>query len=453
MARQGMTNGGLLYHEVQESKLCAVHCVNTVLQGPFFSEFDLATIAADLDQRETQMMMEGGLESADYLRFVSEDSSNVAMDGDFSIQVLEKALEIWDLHVIPLESPLAEQAQTDPQNEEGFICHLQDHWFCIRKIDGEWYNFNSLYPAPEHLSRFYLSAYLDTLKSAGWSIFLVRGNFPRECPVPSSETSNGFGQWLTPDDAHRITKSTEMRQNASCGQQPVSTLSSTADMHGGATSPISISNYEDSQLRAAIAASLGDAPPLDGNVKVHSYYPDSFDRSSHSMQSVSDEEDQELMAAIAASLKDSTSDSGTSNNQVACQSPAFTALKPMQPGLLGQNSELMAAVTASLKDPSVSTNSSGHADVSQCEVTLPATTKDNCLEKQDPTLMAALVASLENPTSSQSNNIDRQASQLETPIIDLIPDNSIQPNVSQLAAAMAASLANVQVPPQRDHEM
>ena len=33
---------GLLYHEVQEGKLCAVHCVNTALQGPFFSEFDIS---------------------------------------------------------------------------------------------------------------------------------------------------------------------------------------------------------------------------------------------------------------------------------------------------------------------------------------------------------------------------------------------------------------------------
>lgn len=51
-----VSNGGMLYHEVQESKLCAVHCVNTVLQGPFFSEFDLAAVASDLDHTERQMM-------------------------------------------------------------------------------------------------------------------------------------------------------------------------------------------------------------------------------------------------------------------------------------------------------------------------------------------------------------------------------------------------------------
>ena len=99
---EGASNGGMLYHEVQELKLCAVHCVNTVLQGPFFSEFDLAVLASDLDRKERQMMMleleggggggggsgggsgGGGVASED---FVSVESHNISLDGDFSIQV------------------------------------------------------------------------------------------------------------------------------------------------------------------------------------------------------------------------------------------------------------------------------------------------------------------------------------------------------------------------------
>nr|KYP39577.1 Ataxin-3 isogeny [Cajanus cajan] len=77
---EGASNGGMLYHEVQESKLCAVHCVNTVLQGPFFSEFDLAALASDLDRKERQVMLPA-LSSADF------ESHNVSLDGDFSIQV------------------------------------------------------------------------------------------------------------------------------------------------------------------------------------------------------------------------------------------------------------------------------------------------------------------------------------------------------------------------------
>ncbi|KAF8398772.1 hypothetical protein HHK36_014630 [Tetracentron sinense] len=150
---EGPSNGGMLYHEVQESKLCAVHCVNTVLQGPFFSEFDLAELASYLDRMEQQMMLEGGTVSDDFFRFDSEESHNVSMDGDFSIQVLQKALEVWDLQVTPLNCPVAEPAQIDPELENSFICHSQDHWFCIRKVDGEWYNLSQTYSDPSQTSR------------------------------------------------------------------------------------------------------------------------------------------------------------------------------------------------------------------------------------------------------------------------------------------------------------
>ncbi|PON36918.1 Machado-Joseph disease protein MJD [Parasponia andersonii] len=250
---EGASNGGMLYHEVQESKLCAVHCVNTVLQGPFFSEFDLAALASDLDRKERQVMIQGGAASGDFL---SEESHNVSLDGDFSIQVLEKALEVWDLQVIPLHSPVAEPAQIDPELENAFICHLHNHWFCIRKVSGEWYNFDSLYAAPMHLSKFYLSAYLDTLEGSGWSIFLVRGNFPKECPISASEGSNGYGQWLSPDDAERITKSLSSTQvpsdRPSLNPRPSDLSYGEAQM---------LSQMEDDDLKAAIAASLMDSSP------------------------------------------------------------------------------------------------------------------------------------------------------------------------------------------------
>ncbi|XP_068341253.1 ataxin-3 homolog isoform X2 [Pyrus communis] len=214
---EGASNGGMLYHEVQESKLCAVHCVNTVLQGPFFSEFDLAALASDLDRKERQMMLvEGGSHAGDFL---SEESHNVSLDGDFSIQ---------------------------------------DHWFCIRKVSGEWYNFDSLYAAPLHLSKFYLSAYLDTLKGSGWSIFLVRGNFPKECPISSSEASNGYGQWLSPEDAERISKSCN-----STNAEPQGTdlnPQSSAQVLSNEEADL-LSEMEDEDLKAAIAASLLDSTP------------------------------------------------------------------------------------------------------------------------------------------------------------------------------------------------
>ncbi|XP_010515929.1 PREDICTED: ataxin-3 homolog [Camelina sativa] len=264
------SNGGMLYHEVQESNLCAVHCVNTVLQGPFFSEFDLAAVAADLDGKERQVMLEGaavgGFSSGD---FFSEESHNVSLGGDFSIQVLQKALEVWDLQVIPLNCPDAEPAQIDPELESAFICHLHDHWFCIRKVNGEWYNFDSLLAAPQHLSKFYLSAFLDSLKGSGWSIFIVKGNFPQECPMSSSsEASNSFGQWLSPEDAERIIKNTSSVQgssassnksNANVDQQRPNQALSREEVQA-------FSEMEDDDLKAAIAASLLDASAAGANL-------------------------------------------------------------------------------------------------------------------------------------------------------------------------------------------
>ncbi|KAG2325744.1 hypothetical protein Bca4012_040251 [Brassica carinata] len=266
------SNGGMLYHEVQEANLCAVHCVNTVLQGPFFSEFDLAAVAADLDGKERQVMLEGGAATGTFAAgdFFSEESHNVSLGGDFSIQVLQKALEVWDLQVIPLNCPDAEPAQIDPELENAFICHLHDHWFSIRKVSGEWYNFDSLLAAPQHLSKFYLSAFLDSLKGSGWSIFIVKGNFPQECPMSSSsEASNAFGQWLCPEDAERILKETssvrssssavENRSNDNVDQQiPYQALSSEEVR--------TFSEMEDDDLKAAIAASLLDASAVGANL-------------------------------------------------------------------------------------------------------------------------------------------------------------------------------------------
>ncbi len=38
----------LLYHEKQVAALCGVHCINSLLQGPIFSEVDLAQVREDV---------------------------------------------------------------------------------------------------------------------------------------------------------------------------------------------------------------------------------------------------------------------------------------------------------------------------------------------------------------------------------------------------------------------
>lgn len=76
---EAASSGGMLYHKVEEGKLC----VNIALQEPFFFEFDLAALNANLDQREHQVMLEGASGAAttamgDFLG-ENESSHNVSL--------------------------------------------------------------------------------------------------------------------------------------------------------------------------------------------------------------------------------------------------------------------------------------------------------------------------------------------------------------------------------------
>lgn len=197
----------LLYHEPQVAALCGVHCINALLQGPYFSEIDLAQIAQELDALERQMMQENGVHTEDYLKYMAEASGNVADNGMFSIQVLSKAVEQFGLQLVPLNNPEVVDAKQQPQDQEAFLCNLQEHWFAIRKVDGEWWNFNSLFPAPAPLSSFYLAAFLDTLRHQGYTIFVVQGQFPVR--HADQMDSPGAGQWYSPDEARFLTKDAE----------------------------------------------------------------------------------------------------------------------------------------------------------------------------------------------------------------------------------------------------
>lgn len=83
-----------IFHETQDGSLCAQHCLNSLLQGDYYSAVDLAQIAEQLDTQERIHMSEAGTSSSDYQRFLSQESSNYDDSGFFSIQVLQKALEV-----------------------------------------------------------------------------------------------------------------------------------------------------------------------------------------------------------------------------------------------------------------------------------------------------------------------------------------------------------------------
>ena len=117
--------------------------------------------------------------------------------------MLSKALDVWNLEIIPMDSPAMAAVRNHPENESAMICNLQEHWFTVRAIFSDWWNFNSLFPAPQHLSSFYLSAFLGSLKDQGYSIFVVRGNLPSAQPPADALTRNdGPGVWVSPAQVH-----------------------------------------------------------------------------------------------------------------------------------------------------------------------------------------------------------------------------------------------------------
>ena len=70
-------------------------------------------------------------------------------------------------------------------------------------MEGDWWNFNSLYPAPESLSAFYLTAYLDSLKEQGYTIFIIRGPLPASPASTGTQDMDGPGKWWSADEVSR----------------------------------------------------------------------------------------------------------------------------------------------------------------------------------------------------------------------------------------------------------
>lgn len=64
-----------VYWEKQsDDLLCGVHCLNSLLQGPYYSEFELAQVAHEMDHHENALL--------DQKHFTSH---NVDLEGNFSL--------------------------------------------------------------------------------------------------------------------------------------------------------------------------------------------------------------------------------------------------------------------------------------------------------------------------------------------------------------------------------
>ncbi|XP_044733977.1 ataxin-3-like [Chrysoperla carnea] len=171
-----------IFHEKQEGSLCAQHCLNALLQGPYFTPVDLGTLAQQMDDEERMRMAENGEESEEYRTFLAQPSGNMDDSGYFSVQVISSALKVWGLELVPYTSTedRAKEAFKCPSSMQAFICHYRDHWFTVRRLGKQWFNLNSLLTSPEPISDTYLAMFLAQLQQEGYSIFVVFGELP-EC--------------------------------------------------------------------------------------------------------------------------------------------------------------------------------------------------------------------------------------------------------------------------------
>jgi ataxin-3 len=302
----------LIFWEKQESALCAVHALNNLLQGPYITEFVLAEIAQDLDAKERKLMSSQGLTTDAYLNFAANDSSNVDASGNFSIEVIKQALINMGLHEC---NNVTSQQLLDSKLHEskGFILNYSDHWFTVLNIKGHFFNLNSLSKhGPEHISEFYLSAYLNQLVSEGYSIYRVDGMFPQFQQLDQANLGRRATYFKLHDVINRkrtqassIKPRTKMTYEAKQLQHAVA--ASLADFSANAVEAIDLTSTENTAedaIQRAIALSLQDSASSQiQQPSVSATRADEEEDEDESMdfEDDDDDDDAELAAALALS--------------------------------------------------------------------------------------------------------------------------------------------------------
>lgn len=191
------------------------------------------------------------------------------MSGDFSANVLQEALDkVWNLKCSDTRAPDLRSTIENPNTEDGFLCHLEDHWIALRKLDdGTWWNLNSLEEAPQYLSEIYLGVFLKQLQLEGWTIYVVQGTFPS----PPLNHSAQYWRFMQPGTA------ADKRAHPQTEQEVF-----------------------DSELEAAIAASLQDVPPTTENEPSAPAIPDPTQAPSDNFD---DDMDEDYKLALQLSMQ------------------------------------------------------------------------------------------------------------------------------------------------------
>lgn len=150
----------------------------------------------------------------------------------------------------------------DVTDMDGFICNKEAHWFAIRKINGRFWNLNSMEERPVLISHFRLAAEIEGLQNSGYSVFCVPFGLPEPC-TSKAQRSRGMPQfWWKEDDLVKGKGSTAING----ATDPWKDVGNGMRLDGrSASSSASSSNHmmmdltEEEQLQMALAASLEPA--------------------------------------------------------------------------------------------------------------------------------------------------------------------------------------------------
>ena len=126
-------------------------------------------------------------------------------EGFCNIQVLQHALQSFGLELVSYDSQdeLAQQARTDPESVQAYICNIGEHWSTIRRFGRQYFDLNSLFSVPRLICAFELNLYLKFVQSQNYSMFLVVGNLP-SCPADERLQQNPVDPMKYNDLAARL---------------------------------------------------------------------------------------------------------------------------------------------------------------------------------------------------------------------------------------------------------
>lgn len=193
------------------------------------------------------------LSSKDYLNRVAEGSHNVDPSGNFSIEVLRAALRSqYGLDLPNIRQEGVSEIVADITDMEGFICNKEAHWFAIRRINGRFWNLNSMKEQPEIISHFKLAKEIQDLQNDGYSVFVVPFGLPEPCASKVQRSRGKPEFWWREEDLVKgkgrsaINGATDPWKNVGSGQRL-----------DGASGSISLDNLtEEEMLQMALAASM-----------------------------------------------------------------------------------------------------------------------------------------------------------------------------------------------------